>query len=135
MLMRYNRKGTDYLSNLDFIKELLRKTIDPDDIYVISCDFAQLKSNGENERIPQYIYEPLNPIAVILLTASVEQMVESVRRGDKKILDETLAELYLDNEETAAADYAESKNIPLYHYNVEDIDKAVEKVKKLAEVE
>ncbi len=135
MLIRMNRNAFDYLGNKDILSKYLKKTIDPDDIWVISCSFAQLNDNGENERVPQSIYDSLNPIAVVLLKASVEQMVENVRRDKKQILDETLAELYLDNEETAAADYAASKDVHLYTYNVEDIDKAIEKVKILAEVE
>ena len=135
ILMRQGRTPINYLGREEEIKEILKKKIDPDDIYVLCCNFTQLKDNGENERLSLSIYEHLHPIAVILLAASVEQMVQSVLRKGKPILNDTLAELYLENEETGASDYAAMKDVPLYRYNVENIEKAIEKIKKLASVE
>ena len=109
------------------------KTLDPDDIYVINCNFCQLNPDGTNETLSLSLYDNLHPIAVIFLQTSVDNMIQSIRYDEKIILDETLAELYLQNEETAASDYAALKDVPVYKYDVSDMPKAAEKIRSLVE--
>ena len=133
MLIRANLNPIDLKGNQKTIKILMDKMLDPDDIYVISCNFCQLYPDGTNETLSLGIYESLHPIAVVFLQATLEDMIQSVRYDDKIILDETLAELYLQNEETAASDYADLKNIPIYKFDVDDMPKAAEKIRSLVE--
>ena len=131
MLMRANCNPLDIKNNQQKLKTFMDKTLDPDDIYVISCDFCQLYSDGTNEPISLTTYENLHPIAVIYLQTTLEDMIQNVRREKKPILDETLAELYLQNDETAASDYAGLKDIPFYKFDVSDMPKAAEKIRSL----
>lgn len=133
ILIRANLNPIDLKGNQKTIKILMDKMLDPDDIYVISCNFCQLYPDGTNETLSLGIYESLHPIAVVFLQATLEDMIQSVRYDDKIILDETLAELYLQNEETAASDYADLKNIPIYKFDVDDMPKAAEKIRSLVE--
>ena len=122
---------TDIIGNQHVIKEMLSKTIDPDDDYVISCNFSQLMQDGTNVRIPLNIYDSLNPIAVIMLRPNMDYMIQSILHDDRVTIDETFAELYLENEETAASDYAALKNAPFYIFNSHELEKVVEKILQL----
>lgn len=131
MLLRANCMPTELMKNQQTLKKLLATTIDPDDIYVINCKFCQLNNDGTNEQLPMSVYDGVNPIAVIYLQSSIEYMIKSIGRDDKIRLNETLAEIYRENEETAASDYAAAKNVPFYKYDVSDLNKVVEKIIKI----
>ncbi len=131
MLLRANCKPTELLKNQKTLKKLLDTTIDPDDIYVINCDFCQLNKDGTNELLPMSIYDNVHPIAVIYLQSSIDYMIHSIHYDDKVILDETFAQIYQENEETAASDFAAMKNVPIYKFDINDMNKAVEKIRKL----
>lgn len=133
MLIRANCDPLDLKNNQHKLKVFMDKTLDPDDIYVISCNFCQLYPDGTNETLSLSVYEDLNPIAVVFLQTSIENMIQSVRYDNKIILDETTAELYLQNEETASSDYADLKDIPIFKYDVSDMPKAAEKIRSLVE--
>ena len=133
MLIRANRNPLDLKNNQQFLKNFMEKMLDPDDIYVIACNFCQLNNDGSNDILSLSVYETINPIALVFLKTSLDKMIQSIRYDDKVILDETMAELYLQNEETAASDYADSKNIPIYKYDVSDMPKAAEKIRSLVE--
>lgn len=133
MLIRANRNPLDLKNNQHVLKNYMEKMLDPDDIYVITCNFCQLNNDGSNDILSLSVYETINPIAVVFLQTSVDKMIQGIRYDDKVILDETMAELYLQNEETAASDYADSKNIPIYKYDVSDMPKAAEKIRSLVE--
>lgn len=133
MLIRTNCDPLDLKNNQHKLKVFMDKTLDPDDIYVISCNFCQLYPDGTNETLSLSVYEDLNPIAVVFLQTSIENMIQSVRYDNKIILDETTAELYLQNEETASSDYADLKDIPIFKYDVSDMPKAAEKIRSLVE--
>ena len=133
MLIRANCDPLNLKNNQHKLKVFMDKTLDPDDIYVISCNFCQLYPDGTNETLSLSVYEDLNPIAVVFLQTSIENMIQSVRYDNKIILDETTAELYLQNEETASSDYADLKDIPIFKYDVSDMPKAAEKIRSLVE--
>lgn len=133
MLIRANCNSIGLKNNQQKLKVFMDKTLDPDDIYVISCNFCQLNPDGTNETLSLSLYDNLHPIAVIFLQTSVDNMIQSIRYDEKIILDETLAELYLQNEETAASDYAALKDVPVYKYDVSDMPKAAEKIRSLVE--
>jgi hypothetical protein len=128
MLLRANCIPIELMKNQQTLKKILSTTIDPDDIYVINCDFCQLNKDGTNETLPMSVYDGVNPIAVICLQSSIEYMIQSIVRDDKIKLDATFAEIYRENEETAASDYAAYKNVPFYKYDVSDMNKVVEKI-------
>lgn len=131
MLLDKGKNPSDLLQNQNIIKEMIEKTIDPDENYVICCNFCQLYSNGTNQRLPLSLYEGLHPIAIVLLVPQISEMIRSIRSDDKINLDDAQAELYLENEEQTASDYADKKNVPLYRFGVEYMDKAMEKIKQL----
>lgn len=133
MLIRANSNPVELAKSSGTLKRMLETSIDPDDIYVISCNFYQLNRDGSNESIPMGVYDGINPIAVIYLQSTIDDMINSIRRDDKIILDETLAELYQQNEETAASDYADMKNVPMYIFNVKDMTRVIEKIRDLVE--
>lgn len=133
MLIRANCDPLDLKNNQHKLKVFMDKTLDPDDIYVISCNFCQLYPDGTNETLSLSVYEDLNPIAVVFLQTSIENIIQSVRYDNKIILDETTAELYLQNEETASSDYADLKDIPIFKYDVSDMPKAAERIRSLVE--
>ena len=112
------------------IRELLSKRIDPDDIYVINCNFCQLMADGSNELLPQNLYVDIKPMAVIYIEPTLEYMQMSVGRDDKVELDDTMAELYLQNEETAATDYADYKGVPFYKFKFDEQDKVLAFIKE-----
>jgi hypothetical protein len=58
-------------------------------------------------------------------------MIKSIGRNDGIRIDETFAEIYRENEETAASDYAAYKNVPFYKYDVRDMNKVVKKIIKI----
>ena len=133
MLLRANCNPTELMKNQQTLKKFLTTTIDPDDIYVINCDFCQLYMDGTNERLPLSVYGDVNPLAVIYLQSEIEYMIQSIRNDDKIVLNETFAEIYRENEETAASDYADLKGVPLYKFNIVDncdLDKVVEKIRE-----
>ena len=131
MLLRANCSVTEVVKNHSVLKKMLDTTIDPDDIYVINCNFYQLNKDGTNDQIPISVYDGIHPIAVIYLELSIEYMIQSIKRDDKVILDETFAQIYQENEETAASDYAAMKGVPCYKFNVDDMTKVVDKIREL----
>ena len=131
MLIRAKCNPTDYLGNEKTLGRLLTTTIDPEDIYVISCNFSQLNHDGTSEKLPLSVYEGVHPIAVIYLQSLLEYMIQSIRYDDKVILDETLAEKYQQTEEAVAMEYAAQKNVPLYKYDFIDTNSVVSKIREL----
>ena len=119
----------DYINNKDVLKKMLSKTLDPDDLYVINCDFCQLYKDGSNERLPLTIYNDINPIAVILLYTTLESVIQASTHRKIK-MDTTLAQLYQDNEESCASDYADYKCIPLYRIDSTHLGEAIRIIKK-----
>lgn len=131
MLIRANCDFMELVKNQVTLKKMLDTTIDPDDIYVINCHFCQLNRDGTNELLPMSVYDGIHPIAVVYLESSIEYMINSIRRDDKVIIDETFAQIYQENEETAASDYAALKNVPFYKFSVDNLSKVVDKIREL----
>ncbi len=133
MLHTKGLNSIDYLNNQEYIKEMLRKKIDPDETYVLCCSFAQLLKDGQNKRLPLTIYEDIHPIAVLLMKSPIDYMIMSIKREERISLNTTQAELYLENEETTASDYAGEKDVPFLRFRCEDIDAMVNIIKQLSE--
>ena len=131
LLLKANKNPNDLLKNHNVLQKMLAATIDPDDVYVMSCSFCQLNEDGSNDILPLSIYDGIRPIAVIFLEASVDEMQQRIRRDDNVFLDETQAELYLQNEETTASDYAAELDIPFIKYRTDDLTLAAGKVREL----
>jgi hypothetical protein len=131
MLLSRNKNPRELRQNHDTIKEMIVKTLDPDENYVICCNFCQLYPDGTNERLPLSLYEDLHPIAIVLMEPLIDHMIGSIRIDERINLDNTQAELYWENEETTVTDYADEKSVPLYRFSVEETDKAIEKIKQL----
>lgn len=131
MLIRRNLNPFDLVGQQAAIRETIQKLIDPDDIYVISLNFCQLHKDGTNERLPLSIYDGLNPIAVIMLDPNMENMIESIRRDDRIPIDETFAELYLENEDTCASDYADYMSVPFYRVQARDHQAVIHLIEKM----
>lgn len=130
MLIRANCIPTELMKNKSVLEKLLSTTIDPDDIYVINCDFCQLYKDGTSEPLSM-IYEQVHPIAVVYLQSSIDYMIQSIRNDDKIKLDRTFAQIYQENEETTASDYAALKNVPFYKFDIDDMNKVVKKIREL----
>lgn len=133
ILIRQNLDPTDLIMHKDTLKFLLNKKLDPDDIYVICCDFCQLYKDGTNERIPLSLYEDLHVIALILLNPSFEELLNIIEADRMYNLDNTSAELYWENEECNAKDFVDMKDIPMYNYQCCELEKAVEKISNIVE--
>lgn len=133
MLIRAHSKTIELKNNETLIKDFMDKTLDPDDIYVISCYFTQLNHDGTNDPISPFVYEDLHPMAVIYLESPVEYLIQSARYDDKIILDETKAKQYQQAEESAAMKYANQKNVPLYKFDISDMPKAADKIRDLVD--
>lgn len=131
MLLRANKIPTDLKNNEQVLEASMEKTLDPDDVYVISCQFCQLNSDGTFYNLSSAVYEGLHPVAVVLMQSSLDYMLHSIRQDDKIILDETLAEKYRQAEESAAEKYANQKHVPLYKYDISDMNRAVENIRNL----
>lgn len=132
MLIRSNKNFTNISGNIATLKKIIQKTIDPIDLYVINCDFCQLNKDGSNERLPLSVYEDFNPIEVIFLYTSLDNVKESMK-AMKIETNDTKAQLYQDNEESCASDYADFKNVPFKRVDSSNILCAIDEIKSIIE--
>jgi len=65
------------------------------------------------------------------LEASLDYIMQSINRADGYQIDETQAQIYQDNEYTAAIDYAGLKDVPLFKYQIHEMNKAIAKIHEI----